>query len=69
VLAFWTAYVLTRPFGASVADWLGKPPSIGGVGIGDGTVALVFLIAIIALVAYLQVSKRDLQRGESNRAG
>jgi uncharacterized membrane-anchored protein len=61
VIAFWAAYVLTRPFGASVADWLGKPPSLGGVGVGDGTVALIFLLAIIALVSYLQVSKRDIQ--------
>jgi uncharacterized membrane-anchored protein len=61
VLAFWAAYVLTRPFGASVADWLGKPPVLGGVGVGDGTVALVFLVAIVALVAYLQVSRRDEQ--------
>jgi uncharacterized membrane-anchored protein len=61
VLAFWAAYVLTRPFGASVADWLGKPPSLGGVGVGDGAVALIFLAAIIALVSYLQVSKRDIQ--------
>ena len=61
VLAFWAAYVLTRPFGASVADWLGKPVSLGGIGVGDGTVALVFLVAIAALVTYLQVSKRDVQ--------
>jgi uncharacterized membrane-anchored protein len=62
VAAFWTAYVLTRPFGASVADWLGKPPSLGGIGVGDGVVALVFLIAIAGLVVYLQVSKRDIQQ-------
>lgn len=61
VFAFWSAYVLTRPFGASVADWLGKPPTLGGIGVGDGTVALVFLLAIVLLVAYLQVSKRDVQ--------
>ncbi len=61
VISFWAAYVLTRPFGASVADWLGKPPALGGVGVGDGTVALVFLLAIIGLVAYLQVSRRDMQ--------
>ena len=61
VFAFWAAYVLTRPFGASIADWLGKPPSVGGIGVGDGTVALIFLIAIAALVTYLQLTKRDLQ--------
>ncbi len=36
VLAFWTAYVLTRPLGASIADWPGKPPSLSGLGWGDG---------------------------------
>jgi uncharacterized membrane-anchored protein len=68
VIAFWSAYVLTRPFGASVADWLGKPPALGGIGVGDGTVALVFLLAIIALVTYLQVSKRDVQTARSHSA-
>lgn len=61
VVAFWAAYVLTRPFGASVADWLGKPPSLGGIGVGDGTVTLIFLVLIAGLVAYLQITKRDLQ--------
>ena len=37
-IAFWASYVLTRPLGASVADWLGKAPSSGGLGWGDGTV-------------------------------
>jgi uncharacterized membrane-anchored protein len=64
VFAFWAAYVLTRPFGASVADWLGKPSSAGGVGVGDGTVALTFLVAIVALVAFLQVTGRDRQSGQ-----
>ena len=36
-IAFWSSYVLTRPLGASVADWLGKAPSAGGLGWGDGT--------------------------------
>lgn len=59
ILAFWAAYVLTRPVGASVADWLGKPPAVGGIGVGDGTIGLVFLIAIVILVAYLQLKKRS----------
>jgi uncharacterized membrane-anchored protein len=66
VLAFWAAYVLTRPFGASVADWLGKPPALGGIGVGDGAIALVFLIAIAVLVAYLQVSKKDVQSTQND---
>jgi uncharacterized membrane-anchored protein len=62
VAAFWSAYVLTRPLGASVADWLGKPT---GVGLGDGTVAAVAIAVIVALVAYLAVSRRDVQPAAS----
>jgi uncharacterized membrane-anchored protein len=60
VLAFWFAYVVTRPLGASVADWLGKPTSAGGVGVGSGLVALVLTLAIAALVGYLTVSRKDV---------
>jgi uncharacterized membrane-anchored protein len=60
VLAFWTAYVLTRPMGASYADWLGVPASLGGLGWGRGTVAVIFTIPIVALVAYLTVSRVDV---------
>ena len=55
VVAFWVAYVLTRPLGASFADWFGKPHSIGsGLGFGDGPVAGLGLIAIVALVGGLE---------------
>src|SRR6478736_472495 len=50
VFAFWLAYVLTRPLGASVADWLGKPVAEGGVGVGSGWVTLGFAVAMLALV-------------------
>jgi len=58
VAAFWIAYVLTRPLGASYADWLGKPASRGGLGLGDGTVTLIGAVAIAAGVAYLTVRQR-----------
>lgn len=58
VAAFWASYVITRPLGASVADWLGKP-YLGGLGIGDGIVALVLTSCIVALVAYLAASRVD----------
>ena len=62
VVAFWSAYVLTRPLGASVADWLGKPHSPdGGLGLGDGPVAAVALVAIAGLVAWCAVTRRDVQ--------
>lgn len=53
VFSFWFAYVITRPFGASVADWLGFPPSVGGVGIGHGPVAIVLTLCIVVLVSVL----------------
>lgn len=52
VVAFWATYILTRPLGASIADWLGKPVP-HGVGLGDGTVALASACLAAALVIYL----------------
>ena len=53
IAAFWTAYVLTRPLGASFADWLGVPPTRAGLGLGTGPVSLVLTLLIVALVGYL----------------
>lgn len=61
IFAFWFAYIVTRPVGASFADWFGKPAARGGLGFGDGTVALVLAIAIIAVVAYVQLTGADRQ--------
>jgi uncharacterized membrane-anchored protein len=69
VLAFWTAYVLTRPMGASYADWLGVPASLGGLGWGRGTVAVIFTIPIVALVAYLTVSRVDVPADQREVGG
>jgi uncharacterized membrane-anchored protein len=60
VFSFWFAYVVTRPLGASFADWMGKPHAVGGAGFGDGNVALVLSAAIALLVAYLAFSKPDV---------
>ena len=62
VIAFWFAYIITRPLGASWADWLGVPQSLGGLNYGRGTVAVGLTIAIIIWVAYLTVSKLDVER-------
>jgi uncharacterized membrane-anchored protein len=62
VFAFWFAYIITRPLGASYADWLGVPPALGGLNLGRGTVAIALTIVIIAWVAYLSFSKVDLER-------
>lgn len=65
VVAFWSAYVITRPLGASVADWLGKPPALGGLGLGDGPVAFVLAAAIVIVVAREQLMRnRELSLAE-----
>jgi len=62
VAAFWAAYVLTRPLGASFTDWFGKPPSFGaGLGYGDGTVTAVTAAVIVVLVAWVAVRRNDTQ--------
>src|SRR2546427_830748 len=62
--AFWFAYIMTRPLGASFADWLGKP-YLGGLGLNDGKVALVLTILIIGFVGYLTVTRKDI-KGEQH---
>lgn len=62
VVTFWCAYVLTRPLGASFADWFGKP-YLGGLGLGDAWVSLVLTLLIIGFVGYLTVTHRD-RKGE-----
>ena len=67
ILSFWCAYVLTRPLGASVADWLGKPRTFGGLGWGDGPVAFAFTGLIAVLVTYLAITRRDVQQAVRTR--
>jgi uncharacterized membrane-anchored protein len=59
VLSFWIAYVLTRPLGASLGDFLSQPRADGGRGLGTVGTSLIFLATILAVVVYLTVSKRD----------
>lgn len=61
VLGFWWAYVLTRPLGASFADWLAVPHAQGGLAFGAGTVALGLLALIVLFVASLALSRRDIR--------
>ena len=60
ILAFWIAYILTRPLGASIGDYLSQPVEETGLGLGTILTSLIFLSAILALVVYLTISKRDL---------
>jgi uncharacterized membrane-anchored protein len=59
IFAFWFAYIVTRPLGASFADWLGRPVAAGGVGIGTGLVSLALAIVIAILVGYLTFTSKD----------
>jgi uncharacterized membrane-anchored protein len=61
IFAFWFAYVVTRPLGASFADGFSKPAN-GGLGLGDGTVSLIALVVFVGLVAWVALTKRDVQR-------
>jgi uncharacterized membrane-anchored protein len=68
VLTFWIAYILTRPFGASFGDLLSQPVGNGGLGLGTVTTSQIFLAVIVALVAYLTVTRRDALLVTSNNA-
>jgi uncharacterized membrane-anchored protein len=59
IVAFWLAYILTRPLGASMGDYLSQPHRNGGLGLGTTGTSALFLTAILGLVAYLTVSRRD----------
>ena len=63
IAAFWMSYVLTRPLGASFADYLSKPKALSGANFGDGPTAVVFAVAVFVLVLYLAVARPDIQRG------
>ncbi len=60
VLAFWLAYILTRPLGANLGDWLARTRAEGGLGLGTAGTSVVFLLAIAATVAYLTITCADV---------
>lgn len=62
VLAFWIAYILTRPLGASIGDFLSQPADAGGLGLGTVITSGLFLAAILASVIYLAITKKDIIR-------
>ena len=62
ILSFWLAYILTRPLGASIGDYLASPSSEGGLGLGTNLTSIIFLSTILALVVFLAISKRDVIR-------
>ncbi|MFY9933330.1 MAG: hypothetical protein WAK82_35525 [Streptosporangiaceae bacterium] len=69
VAAFWFAYIVTRPLGASFADYFSKSRSLSGLGFGDLPTTAVFVVALAVLVGYLQITQHDAQPapGEAER--
>ena len=59
VLAFWLAYILTRPLGASIGDWMSQPRADGGLGLGTVVTSMLFLSLIVAVVVFLSVTRKD----------
>ena len=61
ILAFWIAYILTRPLGASLGDLLSQPVSAGGIGLGTTITSIIFLVIILGLVIYLTIKEKKQQ--------
>jgi len=68
VAAFWIAYVLTRPLGASLGDYLSQPRADGGLGFGTTVTSALFLEAIVVVVAYLSLTRRDATESDDRLA-
>lgn len=62
ILSFWIIYILTRPLGASLGDFLSQPHKYGGLGLGATMTTVLFVGAIIAAVTYLAVSRKDVTK-------
>jgi uncharacterized membrane-anchored protein len=62
ILSFWLAYIMTRPLGASIGDYLASPTKEGGLGLGTTLTSIIFLSTILGLVVFLAISKRDVIR-------
>jgi uncharacterized membrane-anchored protein len=60
ILSFWIIYIMTRPLGASIGDYLSQPNKYRGLGLGPTTTSIIFIGGILTLVTYLAVSKRDV---------
>ena len=62
ILAFWIAYVVTRPLGASFSDWISKPSYLTGIDFGNGRTAVIFAVVTVLLVSYLAIARPDIQQ-------
>ena len=61
IAAFWMSYIVTRPLGASFADYISKPKNLSGLNFGDGPTAILFAAAVLVLVSYLALTRPDIQ--------
>jgi hypothetical protein len=61
IVAYWFAYIVTRPLGASFADWMGVPADRSGLGWGTGPVTIGWAVLIAAFVGYLTVTGGDVE--------
>ena len=68
ILAFWIAYILTRPLGASIGDYLSQARADGGLGLGTTSTSVIFLLTILAVVVFLTITKRDRIEAEPARS-
>jgi uncharacterized membrane-anchored protein len=59
IVAFWIAYVLTRPLGASIGDYLSQTRHSGGLGLGTTGTSAIFLLTILSVVVFLTITRRD----------
>ncbi|CZQ86337.1 Hypothetical protein Tpal_759 [Trichococcus palustris] len=66
VLAFWIGYILTRPFGASLGDFLSQPHADGGLGLGTVGTSALFLLFILSIVIYLTKTEKDKIKKSAN---
>src|SRR6185437_9572314 len=65
ILAFWIAYILTRPLGASIGDYLSQPRADGGLGLGTTVTSFIFIALILVTVAYLTITRKDVTERQS----
>ncbi|MDD3225442.1 MAG: hypothetical protein PHX70_12235 [Clostridium sp.] len=64
IFTFWFAYIITRPLGASFADWMGVPISRGGLGIGTGVVSIILTTLILIFVSYMALTRKDISNNK-----
>ncbi len=69
VLSFWAIYILTRPLGASIGDYLSQPSQHGGLGLGATLTSFIFVGGILAIVSYLSITKADVIEKEHQKQG